>query len=119
MLSVLGQAERSPAYKKAKAQATDVPERSQSSGPSALSNADLTRLLQHDRDLSQLLAASSLAYKFELDNSLAAKMFEANHAWQAHHQHGKPHAMGACSTALGTVILKSSTMVRSITRIGM
>eukprot|EP00435_Cladocopium_sp_Y103_P064948 s94_g26.t1 len=70
-------------------------------------NLELTcLLLQHDRDLRQLNAVNTVALKFDKDNSLATTLLQATKIWQQSHSVGHPHPMGACGTAVGTVLLK-------------
>ena len=63
--------------------------------------------LQHDRDLRQAVASTtSLAFKFALDAPVARKLMSATRVWQTQHTPRKPHPMGSCGTAVGTVLLK-------------
>ena len=73
----------------------------------ALTTLELTRLvLHHDRDLRQLQASLSMVLKYDKENTLAASLLTATKHWQQQHTSGRPHPMGACGTAVGTVLLQ-------------
>lgn len=61
-------------------------------------------LLQHDQDLRQLHAATTLALKFPAENETARSLLGAVRTWQKQHVRGKPHPYGSCSTAAATVL---------------
>lgn len=103
----------SPDHKKARADGYGPPgDFGRAAAPSdgrvmALTPLELTRLvLTHDRDLRQLQASLSLVLKYDIENSLAASLLTATKHWQQQHTSGRPHPMGACGTAVGTVLLQ-------------
>lgn len=70
-----------------------------------LSHADVCRLLiAHDRDINQLHAAATLAFKFLPDSALADTLLMATKTWQSQRKHGLAHEFGSCGTAVGTVL---------------
>ena len=70
----------------------------------ALSPVELTRgYLDHDHQLQQLHASTTLVYKYE-ESAPFAQLLSAVRVWQSQHRLGKPHPMGACSTAVATAL---------------
>lgn len=70
-----------------------------------LSHADVCKLLiAHDRDINQLHAVATLAFKFLPDSPLADTLLMATKTWQGQHKPGHAHEFGSCGTAVGTVL---------------
>ena len=104
ILQALATTPTSPARKKLKNGETAF---GQSQKSSDLSHADMCRLLlAHDRDINQLHAAATLAFKFAPDAPLATTLLSATKAWQDKHRPGQAHEFGSCGTAVGTVLLQ-------------
>eukprot|EP00438_Fugacium_kawagutii_P017360 Skav201540 [mRNA] locus=scaffold1616:127924:128559:+ [translate_table: standard] len=73
----------------------------------ALTCLELTQLvLSHDRDLNIMTASQGLIYKLDKEHPVAAKLLQATRVWQEGHQPGRPHELGSCGTAVGTVLLQ-------------
>ena len=60
--------------------------------------------IAHDRDINQLHAAATLAFKFLPDSALADTLLMATKTWQSQHKPGQAHEFGSCGTAVGTVL---------------
>ena len=94
----------SPEHKRARSDAR-LGDSKAASSYSSLSLGEVSRvLLQHDQDLRQLHAATTLALKFPVENETARSLLGAVRHWQKPHVRGKPHPYGSCSTAVATVL---------------
>ena len=104
-LKALAQAkDSSPVAKRGKREDLDAPMASRSKVV-ALSPVELTRgYLDHDHQLRQLDASTMLVYKYEESAPFAQLLMSAVRVWQSQHHPGKPHPMGACSTAVATAL---------------
>ena len=73
----------------------------------ALTCLELTQMvLSHDRDLNIMMTSQGLIYKMDKEHPVAARLLQATRVWQDAHQPGKPHELGSCGTAVGTVLLQ-------------
>ncbi|CAE7277369.1 RTase [Symbiodinium sp. CCMP2456] len=71
-----------------------------------LSCAELTRgYLDHDYQLRQLQASSTVVYRFEESSAFSQLCLSAVRLWQSKHKAGVAHPYGACSTAVASAVL--------------
>ena len=71
-----------------------------------LSNLELTQaFLAHEEQLSLLQLQCAAVYKLPAEGHLAQQFMAAVETWKKSHTPGKPHPVGACSTAVAMVLL--------------
>ena len=71
-----------------------------------LSNAELTLAFVNQQDqLDQLQQQCAAVFRFPSDNVFAQRLLSAVDQWKAEHRPGRPHPLGACSTAVALAVL--------------
>ena len=63
-------------------------------------------VLSHEEQLRTIQHQLALVYKLSVSSTLAVHLLTAVKSWQGQLVKGKPHPLGACSTAIGSVLLQ-------------